>query len=153
MSYGVILSRAAIPHISTSCQQCHIALEFPVPDPLPKSGTLLQIRCFNCKSAFTHAFYAGQVASGSRAQTQASPLSSDGRGASTGSTPASARRGRKIGTQEKPLETRYYDVLGITVTATTEEVKKAYRETFRCVTYLLSLNIRFRANGDQASPG
>ena len=38
------------------------------------------------------------------------------------------RTGRKIGTQERPLETEYYDVLEIKIDATTAEVKKAYRE-------------------------
>ncbi|KIJ04264.1 hypothetical protein PAXINDRAFT_94893, partial [Paxillus involutus ATCC 200175] len=45
----------------------------------------------------------------------------------TNSAPSGSGKGRKIGTQEKPLETGYYDILGVPIDATTEDVKKAYR--------------------------
>lgn len=37
------------------------------------------------------------------------------------------RKGRKIGMQERPLETGYYDILDVPATASTDNIKKAYR--------------------------
>lgn len=46
----------------------------------------------------------------------------------SGSTPPSnVKKGRKIGTQEKPLETGYYDLLGVPIDASTDDIKKSYR--------------------------
>ncbi|KAJ7280326.1 X-domain of DnaJ-containing-domain-containing protein [Mycena rebaudengoi] len=122
-SYPVLNSRPVIPHIAivSGCPRCKAALEFPVPSPHPRPGTLLQIRCFSCQNVLSHAFYATQIPSSSGASSSSTSNQANA------SQPPPARKGRKFGTQERPLETGYYDILGITPAATTDEVKKAYR--------------------------
>ena len=120
-TYPVIDSRPPNSHIQTSCSSCHFQLEFPVPSPAPKPATVLTVRCCKCRKTFSHAFYPSQVPTstvsniGSSSHGQAPP------------PPPPPRKGRKIGTQERPLETGYYDMLGVPIDATTDDIKKAYR--------------------------
>ncbi|KIK95725.1 hypothetical protein PAXRUDRAFT_140069 [Paxillus rubicundulus Ve08.2h10] len=119
-SYPILSSRQYTPHIRSQCGTCASSLEFPVPSPTPTQGTLLRVRCFKCQAVYPHAFYPAQLPPG-----VVSPSSQTANG--TSSAPSGSRKGRKIGTQEKPLETGYYDILGVPIDATTEDVKKAYR--------------------------
>lgn len=134
-SFPILPSRPIIPHIQTSCSnpKCNAQLEFPVPNPQPRPRALLQVRCFSCQSVITHTFYHGQIPSSSQpaGASRATPNGPDTGHMSSSQGASTPRRGRKMGTQERPLETGYYDILGIPVTATTEDIKKAYRATIR----------------------
>lgn len=156
-TYPILPSRPIHPHITTTCtnKRCNMPLEFPVPNPSPRQGTLLQIRCFSCQNILSHAYYSGQEQSsagayGSTSRPAASTPSA-GQPSSSAAGGQQARKGRKIGTQERPLETGYYDLLGIPVTATTEDVKKAYRAcSFSPQCLLADSSFHYRTGGHQA---
>jgi hypothetical protein len=135
-TYPVINSRPVHPHIQSSCPSCHFQLEFPLPTPVPNISTMLNVRCCKCRKTFSHIFHPTQAPpstminyAGPPSQEQVPP------------PPPPPRKGRKIGTQERPLETGYYDLLGIPVDATVEDIKKAYRVSLDYYFYLFSAGL------------
>ncbi|KZW03145.1 DnaJ-domain-containing protein [Exidia glandulosa HHB12029] len=97
-------TRRVAPHTQLYCNQCKTLIEFATPSA-PAAGNV-QVQCCQCGTV--------QPASGSSSTTQHQQ-------------PGKPKRGRKIGTQEKPLDMTYYDLLGVPVSATTDDIKKAYR--------------------------
>ncbi|KAG2072512.1 DnaJ-domain-containing protein [Suillus decipiens] len=125
-AYPVQQSRQYTPHIRSQCENCNVQVEFPVPSPTPPQGTLLRVRCFKCQSTYTHAFYSTQLPAG-YSTTSSSMHAHNPIGSGSPPPLSNPRKGRKIGTQEKPLETGYYDLLGVPIDASTDDIKKSYR--------------------------
>ncbi|BGP52984.1 DnaJ-like protein [Rhodotorula sphaerocarpa] len=99
--------------MAVTCVYCRADLEYPAAAAGANPASV-QLECAQCHKQWT--------------ATSATPKPQPQRPASsTGSAPKAKATSRKIGTDDRPLETDYYDLLGVPVTCTSDDVKKAYR--------------------------
>ncbi|KDQ09706.1 hypothetical protein BOTBODRAFT_116749 [Botryobasidium botryosum FD-172 SS1] len=127
------------------CPNCRTPLEFLPPAGCPPfPATPFHIQCFSCSRVLAVTIPQHYAQAYQQAQQQGRAAPAQGQAPSPPSSTAAqeqyqaqqrqkkeeeaARRGgRKIGTQERPLDMLYYDTLGVPASATTDDIKKAYR--------------------------
>ncbi|GAA6000386.1 uncharacterized protein JCM10292_001488 [Rhodotorula paludigena] len=98
-SVPVVQTRPKGAYVSVSCVHCQAALEYlPLPAASHPPDQPFSLECAQCHQTWI---------------VRPQKLRPAGK--------------RRIGTDDKPLEMEYYDLLGLPVTCSAEDVKKAYR--------------------------
>ncbi|BGP64042.1 hypothetical protein NBRC10512_003293 [Rhodotorula toruloides] len=99
---------------ATTCPHCSVPLEYLSP-PSQTAPDEFELECAVCRKVWT----------AKEGRKDGGVAGANGQPQGKRDKPVSGKR--KIGTDERPLETEYYDLLGLPITCTAEDVKKAYR--------------------------
>ncbi|KAK4058150.1 DnaJ-like protein [Microbotryomycetes sp. JL221] len=120
--------------VIVTCVYCQTQLEYTRPGSTSSNDTAtspsssagnndeVELECAQCHKHWTTNEARSNTATSTGGTTT---TNSNANGSTKSSTTSKAKR--RIGTDEKPLDMSYYDLLGLPANCTTEDVKKAYR--------------------------
>ncbi|KAF9155988.1 hypothetical protein DFQ26_009514 [Actinomortierella ambigua] len=124
MAPTIIQSRKP-QYLTAECISCNTPVEFLLPK---ETGEMTYIECYQCKQVLSIDIQIPRAKSPTPT-TSSSAGTASSTGAKRESVNGTSKPTRRPGTgsDENPLETELYDVLGVKPTATESEIKKAYR--------------------------
>ncbi|CAO1635093.1 unnamed protein product [Parajaminaea phylloscopi] len=123
----VVDSRPKEQWVTASCPypKCRTTLEYPAPTPqqaaaLSPTDNTFKVTCFKCKGRF-------EPPNAGRTIREAKGAANGANGGSGSGTKVQQTK-RRIGTDERPLDMTYYDILGLPASATPDDIKRSYRK-------------------------